>query len=429
MIAAAKQQWPATRLDDRFSDDENLQAAVMKLVQEACEIVMMRNIDRMLEDKNVDPREVYLSVTGGFALNCPTNSMLLTKYGFKGLLTPPSANDSGQALGLGLLGLHGIGHLPNRDFRFDSPYCGNELHDIDAAIDEFADYIGDVDSFSDNQFVHDIVAGPVVWVDGASEVGPRALGHRSILADPRAPRSKDLLNEWKSRQWWRPVAPIVLEEYTAGWFEDADPSPYMLRTTHVREEKREQVPAVLHLDNSARHQTLGRGINPLLHRAIEAFRVATGVPMLCNTSLNEKGEPVVETASEALRFAVRNGAAVAYLGGRRVALRADVQTAGQIAAHRHPRRRDLFAGQESDRDGVWDAWLQAGYTPAAMVLMARSPELRDPESMPPSVVNELAEVAAARDESGTLEQAAQKHVRMFGPSASFDPESKEGAVF
>ncbi|MER5950473.1 carbamoyltransferase C-terminal domain-containing protein [Streptomyces sp. NPDC001904] len=429
IVREAESQLRSRELDSRFTEQEHLQSAVMKVVQTACELVMVRNVDQLLASGGVDPRQAYLSLSGGFALNCPTNSFLLRRYGFKGLLIPPSANDTGQALGIGLLGFVGTGQLPAADFCLKSPYYGSEATDIEAALKHFDDFIDDVQDFTEAQFVEDVSRGPLVWVDGAAEIGPRALGHRSILADPRSSQSKDLLNDWKSRQWWRPVAPIVLEEHSGEWFEDPWPSPYMLETAYVREDKRDLVPAILHLDNSARRQTLTSETNPLLHRAIEAFRQSTGIPMLCNTSLNDKGEPIVDTAAQALNFAIRKGASVAYISGRRVQLRPDAQSPRSAPTERHPRREDLFAGQEQDRDKIWESWLESGYSTTAMVLMSRSPELRDQQLAKPSVVNQLADVATARDESGTLALAGDKHSRMFGPSAVFDPASQEGAAF
>jgi hypothetical protein len=429
VIRAAESQLSSIELDGRFTAEEHLQSAVMKVVQTACEIVMVRNIDRLLDSAAVDPHEAYLSLSGGFALNCPTNSFLLHRYGFKDLLIPPCANDSGQALGLGLLALHGTGLLPDGDFRLRTPFHGSQLTDVETALRDFDEFVEDVQPFTDTGFVDDICRGALVWADGAAEIGPRALGHRSILADPRFLRSKDQLNAWKSRQWWRPVAPIVLEEHTGEWFEESGPSPYMLQTAYIRECKREMVPAILHLDNSARHQTLARDADPRLYQAIEAFRQRTGIPMLCNTSLNEKGEPIVDTAAQALSFAIRKGIAVAYVGGRRVQLRTDARGQGPTATRRHARRRDLFAGQEQERDLIWDSWLKLGYNTTAMVLMSRSPELRNQELAMPAVVNQLADVAISRDESGTLAHAADKYARMFGPASVFDPDSQEGAMF
>jgi hypothetical protein len=222
---------------------------------------------------------------------------------------------------------------------------------------------------------------------------------------------------------------VVLEEHSGDWFEDPGPSPYMLQTTRVQESKRHLVPAILHLDDSARHQTLAQETNPRLYEAIEAFRAETGVPMLCNTSLNEKGEPIVDTGSQALSFALRKGIRVAYVGGHRVQLREDTDNTGPTSGRRHARREDLFAGQESSRDAIWNSWLEQGYTTTALVLMSRSPELRDQALAPAPLVNELAAVGTARDKSGTLKVADDKHARMFGPTAEFDTDSREGAVF
>ncbi len=159
----------------------------MKVVQTACELVMARNIDRLLSSGAVDPHQAYLSLSGGFALNCPTNSFLLRRYGFKGLLIPPCANDSGQALGLGLLGLVGTGQLPDGDFRLGTPYYGSQLADVEIALRHFDDFIEEVQDFADTQFVEDISRGPLVWADGAAEIGPRALAIEAsspILAHP-----------------------------------------------------------------------------------------------------------------------------------------------------------------------------------------------------------------------------------------------------
>lgn len=184
---------------------------------------------------------------------------------------------------------------------------------MDEALAEFAPWIEEVSDFRADEFVQDLTDDVMVWVDGAAEMGPRALGHRSMLGDPRSEKVKDLLNEYKLRQWWRPVAPIVMAEYVGDWFEQTRLSPYMLEAGRVRDEVRDMVPAILHLDGTARHQTLTERENPLLHRAIEAFRAATGVPIVCNTSLNDKGEPIVDTAAEALTFCVRKGIRVAYV--------------------------------------------------------------------------------------------------------------------
>jgi hypothetical protein len=418
VVDEAKRQLEGTSLDRRFTPDEHLQSAVMKVVQRACELIMMRNLDRLCElDGGVDPTDAYLSVSGGFALNCPANSALLDRFGFKGLLTPPCANDSGQSLGIGLLGMLGSGSFDGRKFRLGTPYYGSANLRVEEALAEFTDFVEDVSDFSPNQFVVDVTDAPLAWVDGASEIGPRALGHRSLLGDPRTHKTKDLLNEYKQRQWWRPVAPIVLAEYANEWFDRERPSPYMLETADVRIGVRSTIPAILHLDNSARHQTLTRATNERLYAAIDAFRRETGVPVLCNTSLNDKGEPIVNTAAEALNFCVRKGIQIAYVEGTRFALRIDPG-----AAPHGPRRRavDHFAGQEAERDAIWQRWLDRGLTPSGLFLLTRSPDLRHGIAAGRTTarrVNELAGYLASNDPAFTL--GAERYADMYGAGAVF----------
>ncbi|BFP56947.1 hypothetical protein SCMC78_67540 [Streptomyces sp. CMC78] len=418
LVEEARAQLAGRPLDSAFSREENLRSAVMKQVQKACDIVAVRNVELLRSLGEVRTEDAYLSLSGGFALNCPTNTMLLDRFGFRGLLTPPCANDSGQALGLGLLGLHGSGLLDRADLRIDSPYQGTPLRDVDEALEEFAPWIAEVSDFTPDTFVADISDGVLAWVDGPAEIGPRALGNRSLLGDPRSAKVKDLLNQYKQRQWWRPVAPIVLAEHAGTHFAQERLSPYMLEAVRVRPEVAHEVPAVVHLDGTARHQTVTREVNPLLHRAIDAFRAATGVPVLCNTSLNDKGEPNVNTAAEALTFCVNKGITLLYLAGRRVSLRSEPVPAAEPPGR--PRRRAVhhFAGQEEDRDALWRIWLERGYTEAGIFLLSWSPDLRAGIGVtPPSTINKLADYYMANDESFAALAATFR--RDGGPGAFF----------
>ncbi|MDI2130077.1 carbamoyltransferase C-terminal domain-containing protein [Yinghuangia seranimata] len=410
----------ANRADDpAFSPEENLQSAVMKIVQEACELVAARNIDLLCATAHVDPSTAYLSMSGGYALNCPGNTRLLDKYGFRGLLAPPCANDSGQALGLGLLGLYGTGAFRDAEWRLGNAYHGSPVSDLPSSLEEFAPWIADVTEFDPVRFAADVTDDIVAWVDGAAEIGPRALGHRSLLGDPRSGAVKDRLNDVKQRQWWRPVAPIVMAEHAEDWFVQRRPSPYMLEAVDVRPEVRERVPAVVHLDGSARHQTLARDDNPLLHRALAAFRDATGVPMLCNTSLNDKGEAICDTAAEALTFCVRRGIRVAYVSGRRIALR--TTPTGNAVPPTGPRVRAVhhFAGQEPDRDAAWSRWLDRGLTEAGMFQLSRSPDLRTELDAggTPERVNALADYAATTNRGFPL--MVNRFCKAHGPGSAF----------
>ena len=194
------------------------------------------------------------------------------------------------------------------------------------------------------QFSTDIEKEPVIWFEGRAKVGPRALGHRSILADPRKIISRDLLNKYKQREWWRPVAPIILESQCAEWFVESKYSPFMLNNFTVHPEKKEKIPAVLHIDNTARVQTIGPE-SELLYQAVEQFYARTGTPIVCNTSLNDKGEPIVNTIDEALNFALRKNIHVDYINGVRFQLTDRLK---YPSTEVYPRNRSL--GQWSVQD-------------------------------------------------------------------------------
>ncbi|MBV8752647.1 MAG: hypothetical protein JO328_07290 [Hyphomicrobiales bacterium] len=422
MREAQRQRRSWREADQRFTDEENLQSAVMKVIQECSELVMKRNIARLCRNAGIAPNTAWLSLSGGFALNCPANSRLIDHFGFKGLLAPPCASDSGQAMGLGLLGLYQAGAFAAADFRMTTAYHGSSELRLEEALDEFEAWIEDVSDFDAARFVADIRKTPLIWIDGAAEIGPRALGHRSVLGDPRSNATRDILNAWKGRQWWRPVAPIVLEEHANDWFEFTRASPYMLEIAAVRPEKRDVVPAIAHLDNSARLQTLNRAADERLHAAIDAFRAAVGVPILCNTSLNDKGEPIVATAGEALNFCLRKGARLAYAGGRRIQLRPGAN--GKELPFKRPAKRDVqaFAGQEQERDQIWSDWLGRGYSEHGLFLLSRSPKLRNAAGRlaTPEQINQLAAYGVKADPGFGL--GSSRYVDMFGPSAAFSDE-------
>ncbi len=419
LISEAQEQLAQRPLDSRFSRPDNIQSAVMSAVQECCEVIAARNVRLLCSVGRIDPRDSYLSVSGGFALNCPTNSRLMDEFGFRGLLAPPCADDSGQALGLGLMGLYGSGMLQARDFIFTSAFHGNPLRDSEMALREFSPWIKSISDFSSAQFVQDISSSIVAWVDGKAELGPRALGHRSLLGDPRTASTKDQLNRVKQRQWWRPVAPIVMSAHAAEWFELPRPSPYMLEVARVREGMRGRVPAIVHLDGSARLQVLEPGVDPRLNDALDAFRRATGIPILCNTSLNDKGEPIVDTAAEALTFCLRKGIEVIYLSGRRVALRGqDECSCEPPAVPRAREARRFFEDQEASRDVIWKGWLERGYSEEAMFVLSFMPGLRDrPELGNPERVNNLAKRFADRRPAFTV--LAGRYRSLTGPGTSF----------
>ncbi len=295
---------------------EHLVSAAMKQVQRLCVAVMERNVDQALAGAGVDARDTDLALAGGYALNCPTNSHLMARYGFRRLLAPPCVNDGGQSLGIALATF--AARLPDFDFRFPGAYLGSGDGGLAAALDRYREFVVDARPMDLDEAVRDLRRGPVAWVNGRAELGPRALGNRSILCDPTGMAAKHRLNQVKGRQPWRPVAPVVLCDRVTEWFADARPSPYMLETFAARPVTRSRAPAILHVDGSARVQTVAADQNPLLYRLIGRFAEATGVPILGNTSLNDKGEPIVQTAGEAVNFCLRKGLPVAYLAGHRL---------------------------------------------------------------------------------------------------------------
>lgn len=342
---------PTVVADCRFNDEENRASAIIKAIQLVSICIMERNIDKASKQFAIVPENSYLALSGGFALNCPTNTYLLETYKFLGLLAPPYVGDDGQsagiALGAFLKGFKGS----TFDFLFPGPYLGRMDDDFHASVNEYSSSIVDIHQFDLDRAVDDLCNGPIAWVNGRSEVGPRALGNRSLLGDPRSNSQKDELNRIKRRQWWRPVAPIILEEHLAEWFvAEPQKSKYMLQTFYLRADRVDAVPGIAHLDRSARVQTLSKNDNPQLHSLVEAFYKKTGVPMLSNTSLNDKGEPIIDRAREGIAFCVRRGVDIGYFHGRRLKFR-------EGYTHKHttpcPRRFEIFLNiEEHERDRV-----------------------------------------------------------------------------
>lgn len=305
--------------DERFTDEENRISMIMKIIQEISLKMVDRTIENIIDKFNIDPQSSYIALSGGYALNCPTNTHIMHKYKFKGQLIPPFANDGGQAIGMGLYYFYK--NLRKFTFSLDNAFYGDDDYSIDGIIKSqyYKEFIKSVD-YSTSKFVDDIVELPVIWFDGRAEIGPRALGHRSILADPRSEKSKDLINKYKQRQWWRPVAPIVLEEELDNWFQESFRSPFMLNNFFVKEDKANLILSALHLDKSARVQTINQYDNKTLYELVRNFYEKTGIPLLCNTSLNDKGEPIINTIKQAMNFALRKGIGIIYINGIRLVL-------------------------------------------------------------------------------------------------------------
>lgn len=304
--------------DQRYSRKDNIISMVMKVIQQLSIEIMDQNVKEIVDKYHINPSEYNLAIGGGYALNCPTNSYLLDKYKFKTFMAPPCVNDSGQTLGMALCYFRSV--MEKFKFKLGSAYYGDAIKGNEFCEDDYKGFIKSVQEYNRKQAVEDIIAGPIVWCMGQSEIGPRALGHRSIIADPRRIESKDRINEIKKRQWWRPVAPIIREEEISHWFYGEHPSPYMLCTYKIREEKADKVPAILHLDQSARIQSVGPNDDQKLYQLLDEFQKCTGVPIVCNTSLNDAGEPIINTMAEAINFALRKRIPIVYFDDYRVEL-------------------------------------------------------------------------------------------------------------
>ena len=271
-----------------------------------------------------------LVISGGCALNCPFNSRVWREGPFENVFVPPSCDDSGLAIGSALYLTHHVLDLPRKpqgSKTSTSAYLGRRHgpETVERALREAGDDlvvtpVGDTAADAGRALADNTV---VAWFEGRSEIGPRALGHRSILADPRAGGNWERVNRIKRREAWRPFAPAVLEERAAEWFDGAPlPSPFMLFTARVRSR---DLPAITHVDGSARIQTVARDGGGF-RAVLEAFDRETGVPVVLNTSFNGPAEPIVETPEDAVRFFRSSELDRLYFDGLRVERKAAANT-------------------------------------------------------------------------------------------------------
>lgn len=249
-----------------------------------------------------------LTLAGGCIQNSLANGKVFEKTLFKEIYIPPASYDAGTAIGAAFW-VWSVMLGNERDFIMDNPYWGPEFTDreIEGILKNKGiryEKLNDSELFI--RTARDIANGKIIgWFQGRTELGPRALGNRSILADPRDKRIKDILNERiKRRENFRPFAPSVIEGFASKWFEGSYLAPFMEKIYRVRPEKRQLIPAVVHTDGTGRLQTVSESINLRYYRLIEEFYRLTGVPMVLNTSFNEN-EPIVNTPLDALECFLR----------------------------------------------------------------------------------------------------------------------------
>jgi len=286
----------------KFGDSDVLKAAdlansfqkwfedtLIKLVQTASQTGLSKN----------------LAYGGGCALNSSANGKILAHSSFENLHIPSAPADDGNSLGVALYQKHFL-NKEKREIKTGSPYLGSWMDT--AKLEKILEFKKiPFEKINDDKKLCSIVAELIAskniigWVQGRAEFGPRALGNRSIIADPRPQDMKDRINKRiKFREDYRPLAPSILHEFGPEYFENYQESPYMERTLVFKKEVRKKVPAVVHEDGTGRLQTVKEEWNPLYYQLIRTFYQKTGIPLLLNTSLNVMGKPIVHTVEDAL---------------------------------------------------------------------------------------------------------------------------------
>ena len=271
-------------------------------------------------------------LAGGVCLNSVMNGQILLEGVFDEVVVQPAANDAGTALGACYWLWNNVMRKP-RTYVFNHAYFGPwfEAEDYKKTLDS---KVGGDDNVTwtrvddaPEQAARMLVEGKIIgWFQDRMEMGPRALGNRSILADPRRDEMKDMLNaRVKFRESFRPFAPSILEERVGQWFNSSHPSPYMILVYDVLPEKRSKIPAVTHVDGTGRVQSVSKAHNPRYYRLIEEFERLTGVPVVLNTSFNIRGEPIVHHPEQALECFLKTGMDALFLGDYMITKTADAQ--------------------------------------------------------------------------------------------------------
>ncbi|NOT76609.1 MAG: carbamoyltransferase [Cyclobacteriaceae bacterium] len=284
-----------TKDEPLTQDHKDLAASVQRVTEELI-IHILSHLHKRTGLKNI-------CIAGGVAQNSVANGKIIGRTGFENLYIPPAGHDAGLSMGSALFQNHHVLKNPRVAPTY-SAFMGSKFSNEE--IESILRNKGiKYSRLSDEELYEKVVAkliepGVVGWFNGRAEFGPRALGGRSIIADPRNNKAKDLLNlKIKRRESFRPFAPSILKEYTADYFEKVEDVPFMEKVFVIRPEKRDSIPAVTHVDGTGRLQTVTKDVSPRYHALIDKFREKTGVPILLNTSFNEN-EPIVNTPEEAI---------------------------------------------------------------------------------------------------------------------------------
>lgn len=311
----------------RFADEPltQIHKDIAHSIQAMYEEAFFHLLNKLHSKYNID----NLAIAGGCGMNSVANGKVLLKTPFKNVYVQSAAGDAGGAIGAAYFVWHGLKNHPQSKIRsvpHDHAYWGPEFsnEEISVLLDQSSQLLRDANCTT--RFVENLThlydetstaisEGLVIgWFQGRMEWGPRALGNRSILGDPRRSDMKDILNlKIKRRESFRPFAPSVLKECVSDWFEQDGDVPFMMQVFQIKEYQRSKVPAITHVDGSGRLQTVYRHTNPRYHGLISSFYEKTGIPMILNTSFNEN-EPVVCRPVEALDCFLRTKMDVLVLG-------------------------------------------------------------------------------------------------------------------
>jgi carbamoyltransferase len=271
-------------------------------IAHSLQLVLEETVLKLTEWLHDKTKSDNLCMAGGVALNCVMNARIRDKGPFKNIWVQPAAGDAGTALGAALWIDARIRNSKERSFEMDHAYWGPEYSDEE--IEKFLKWTKTkykkLDNLAEDAaaiLAEDKIIG---WFQGRMEFGPRALGSRSILASPINPSMQARLNEVKDREDFRPVAPVVMEEDAHEWFVNAHYSPFMLFIYDVQPDKADRIPAVRHVDGTARIQTVNEKQHPKYYNLLKEFKKRTGVPVLVNTSFNTLGKPIVCTPRDAV---------------------------------------------------------------------------------------------------------------------------------
>lgn len=287
-------------------------AGIYQREQERASLILAKMAKNMTESKNI-------CVAGGSFLNCNSNEQILNSGLYENCYFIPPSDDSGIPLGCAWFAYQKITQVDKTEMF--SPYLGKSYNrnEIIEALNEYTNLnyteYENFDTLVDD-ITYWLTENRVIgWFQDGSEIGPRALGNRSILASPiHSWMTGHINSDIKKREWYRPFAPAVLFEHQSEIFESDVYSPYMLVTTTVKEEWRKKIPAVVHIDNSARHQSVTQESNPKFYALIKKFHEKTGVPVLLNTSFNGPKEPIVETPKNAINTFLENNLDFVVIG-------------------------------------------------------------------------------------------------------------------